>query len=71
MPTKGKRKEPVKKGKPTEKDILKDEYLALKVWEAKPSNLMMVDKCSTRYFKWITSQLQTIIDLNIHDCNVI
>jgi len=57
------------KGK--EKDIPKEEiYIPLKIYETKPNNLQVIDRCTNRFFKWVASQIQAILDLNILDCNV-
>jgi len=53
------------------KDIPKEDInIPLKVYEAKPNNLLVIDRGTNRFFKWVASQLQAILDLNILDCNV-
>ena len=42
----------------------------MKLYEIFPSDIIVVDKSTTRYFKWVASQLQNIKDMNIIDCNV-
>jgi len=61
------------KSKKTSINVKKEEDLyekPLTVNEIKPNNLVFPDKTlATRYFKWISSQIQAIKDLNILDCN--